>query len=185
MTAGQPRGLSPSEIKRMRAIVESGDMILADIARRFRCSAKRIRDLTDKYGWRNPHAERVKPKTEASRIVSRPAVIFHDTTDARRPAIPIDAARQNIASAAFARGVVVGTTTFKPLHAVDLMRAIRGAWDAVKEGDEQRRNRVEVIIRSIAGRLSLEGPVQVSPASLGVLRSFAGGTTGRRKRGKR
>lgn len=102
------------------------------------------------------------------------AAIFHDTGDARRPAMPINAALQSIASAAWSRGAVVAMPSgFRDLAPADLMRACRGAWTAVL-GNEERAARVETIIRAIAARLGQPGPVQVQPTSLGVLRSFAG-----------
>lgn len=114
------------------------------------------------------------------------AAIFHDTGESRRPAIPVNAALQNIASAAWSRGAVVAMPngTFRDLPAADLMRACRGAWQR-SLGDTDRATRVETIIRAIAARLHQPGPVQVSPTSLGVLRSFAGIETAAGKRGRR
>lgn len=103
------------------------------------------------------------------------AAIFHDTGAERRPAIPINAALQMIASAAWSRGAVIANPsgTFTTLPAADLMRACRGAWQR-SLGNDDRAVRVETIIRAVAARLHQPGPVQVSPTSLGVLRSFAG-----------
>lgn len=111
------------------------------------------------------------------------AAIFHDTGESRRPAIPLEAALQNIASAAWSRGAVVALPggTFRDLAPGDLMRACRGAWTAAL-GNDERTTRVETIVRSIAARLVQPGPVQVSPAALGVLRSAAGIETAATKR---
>lgn len=95
--------------------------------------------------------------------------------------MPVNAALQAIASAAWSRGAVVAmpSGTFNELAPGDLMRACRGAWQQ-SLGNEERAVRVETIIRAIAARLGQPGPVQVSPTSLGVLRSFAGIETAKR-----
>lgn len=97
--------------------------------------------------------------------------------------MPVNAALQAIASAAWSRGAVVAMPSgaFKALPPADLMRACRGAWTAVL-GNDERTTRVETIVRSIASRLVQPGPVQVSPTALGVLRSFAGIETAATKR---
>lgn len=99
-----------------------------------------------------------------------------DTNNRPPGGMPMEAALQNIASAAHLRGVVImknGVASDIPLTAADLMRALRGAWTKT-QGSEQRAARAEVIIRSVAARLQQGGPVQVVASSLGVLRSFAG-----------
>jgi len=182
MKAGQYiRQWGDAELRRMQRCVECGDYTVTDISKRFHCSYDQVVRLIAEHGWRNPHAENVKPKpkTEAG-IISRPSATFLHN---RPPGgMPIDAARQAIASAAHSRGVVIGSSTFREIPAADLMRAIRGAWER-SQADEGKRARVETIIRSIASKLGNPGPVHVIPTTLGVLESFAGITTpARRKR---
>jgi len=182
MTSGRPHiAWTDAQLKRMRAIVESGDLTLADIGRRFRCSEHEVRRQTVAGGWVNPNAEKVKPKPKAEAgIISRPSATFLHN---RPPGgMPVEAARRAIASAAFARGVVVASSTFREIPAATLTRAIKGACEKTRD-NEERRTRVETIVRSIASKLGNPGPVQVYPSALGVLESFAGITTpGGRKR---
>lgn len=98
-----------------------------------------------------------------------------DTNNRPPGGMPIEAALQNIASAAHLRGVEVTNAgiVVGSLPAADLMRALRGAWTKTKDA-EHRGQRVEIIIRSVAARLMQGGPVQIAGSSLGVLRSFAG-----------
>jgi hypothetical protein len=55
------------ELKRMRAAVESGDLTVAAVSQRFRCSMQQVRDLIAEHGWRNPYAERSAPKPKAGK----------------------------------------------------------------------------------------------------------------------
>lgn len=86
----------------------------------------------------------------------------------------ISAALQNIASAAHLRGVELTRqgSVVETIPAVDLMRALRGAW--TKTQGTAKADQVETIIRSIAAKLALGQPVQVVASSLGIVRSYAG-----------
>lgn len=103
------------------------------------------------------------------------APVPFDTNNRPPGGLPMAAAFQNIASAAFSRGAVIAAPSgsLKDLPAADLMRALRGAWKNV-QGNAERTSRVEAIARAIASKLGQGGPVQVSPSSFGVLNSFAG-----------
>jgi len=88
--------------------------------------------------------------------------------------LPIEAALQNIASAAHSRGVVT-TRADRPVGEVAagrLMATLRGAWRAMRD-DEQRRRRVERVIRHVAGGLWIEGPVRIPSALLAICASYA------------
>ena len=58
MTAAVSRVWSPAELHRMQGVVESGEVKLAEVGRRFRCSRHTVVALIARHGWRNPHAER-------------------------------------------------------------------------------------------------------------------------------
>lgn len=183
MTSGRPHiAWTDAQLKRMRAIVESGDLTLADIGRRFRCSEHEVRRQTVAGGWVNPNVEKVKPKPKEQAVISRSTAVY-DIHNRPPGGMPIDAARQAIASAAFARGVVVASSTFREIPAATLTRAIKGACEKTRD-NEERRTRVETIIRSIASKLGNPGPVQVYPSALGVLESFAGITKPARRKAR-
>lgn len=93
--------------------------------------------------------------------------------------MPIDAALSCIAMVAFDdhRGALLNTT-YKRIPGRDLMLALRGAWKAT-EGQTERRTRVETIIRAMAAKIAPGEALLVSPANLGLLRSFAGISKGK------
>lgn len=99
------------------------------------------------------------------------SAFLHDS-DARRPILAIDAALQQIASAAHLRGVVVQRgTRVQEIPAADLMRALRGAW---RHSEGMRRDQIEGLIRGTATRLQHAGPVVILAQSYGLARSVAG-----------
>ena len=97
-----------------------------------------------------------------------------------RSRLSLDTTLKNIASAAFARGAVVGSSTFKELSPRELMRALRGAWEASQSNPATAR-RVETGIRAIEKRLEFGGPVAVSPQNFGFLASVSGARKGAKK----
>jgi hypothetical protein len=103
---------------------------------------------------------------------------MHDS-DSRRPPLRIEAALQQIASAAHLRGVlVVRGVKVEVVPARDLMRALRGAWEGTADS-ERRRDQVEGIIRGTATRLAHGGPVTISGQLFGIAKAYAkpkGGT---------
>lgn len=91
--------------------------------------------------------------------------------------IPIEAALQNIASAAHARGVVVtsGGAPLREMPAAELLRTLRAAWTATR-GDAGRLKQVETIIRTVAIRVGQPGPVAISRMACNVAKGYAKGT---------
>jgi hypothetical protein len=101
------------------------------------------------------------------------ASAFMLDADSRRPPMRIDAALQQIASAAHLRGVLVTRgSKAVDLPARDLMRALRGAWERTA-GSERRRDQIEGIIRGTATRLKDGGPVTISGQLLGLAKAYA------------
>lgn len=102
------------------------------------------------------------------------ASAFMHEIDARKPPLAIEAALQQIASAAHLRGVEItkGGVACGTLPASDLMRALRGAWKRSQD-NERRLDQVGGIIRGTATRLKGGGPVQISKQLLGIAVAYA------------
>jgi len=59
MTSGRkPRAWKPGELKRMRNVVEAGELNIEQIGRHFKCSEHEVRRLTVEQGWTNPNTRK-------------------------------------------------------------------------------------------------------------------------------
>lgn len=95
--------------------------------------------------------------------------------NSHRPhALGIDAALQQIASAAHLRGVRTTRQDIAvgELPAAELLRVLRAAL-AHAMARPQRAAQVEAIIRGTAARLKRGGPVAISRSALGIVTSYA------------